>query len=112
MTIRSGCGTLLLICLIFFSGCISGKTAELISSYDRANMRDTAVSFIRHSDVYQSDGSRLNCAFSNQLKDNMTWETKCVFTTMTDEKNHNIDVSIVNGAVKKAILDNKTDMVG
>jgi hypothetical protein len=91
-----------IIVVMLMSGCLSGKTAELMTSYDRANNRDVAISFLKHSDAYRSDGSRLDC-LQGQLRSDV-YETKCTFMT-SDEKYHGVDVTIVGGEVKTAILD-------
>jgi len=104
---------LVLICTILLSGCIGEKTQELYDSYSRANNRDVAINFVKHSDLYRLEGTRLECVDAGQFNRDGVVEMRCTFKSTIDTNiTHVMDITLVDGIVDNAVLDGKISMLG
>ena len=102
-----------LLCAVLLSGCIGEKTQELYDSYSRANNRDVAISFVKHSDLYKLEGARLECHDSGQLNRAGVVEMRCTFKSTIDANaTHGVDITLIDGVVDNAVLDGKISMLG
>jgi hypothetical protein len=99
--------------VILLSGCIGEKTQELYDSYSRANNRDVAISFVKHTDLYKMEGgTRLECVDAGQFNRDGVVEMRCTFKSTIDTNiTHVMDITLVDGVVDNAVLDGKISML-
>lgn len=100
-----------LIGIVLLTGCIGDKTTQLMTSYTKANSKDIAIDFVKHYDLYITEGKRLDCTEPVQLHGRDIWTTRCSFLISSDGSSHGADITIVNGTVKTAVLDGNIQMI-
>ena len=99
--------------MIMTSGCVSGKTAQLLDSYNKAGMKDNVIYFIKGSNYYQDNGGVAASCSDPRTFGNNTFKMDCSFKNGFGSAAtvHEIAIKISDGNVVEAIADKNVDML-
>ena len=99
--------------MIMTSGCVSGKTAQLLDSYNKAGMKDNVIYFIKGSNYYQDNGGVAASCSDPRAFGNSTFKMECSFKNGFGPAAtvHDVAIKIKDGNVVEAIADSNMDML-